>query len=239
MGYNPETGMYTPDTPTAPKLSGVGQYETVDPAFVRNAFAEAQAIKDLGLTKAEIEARGGVSASGYYGDSWSAQANLTDAEYSKAISDAKSKGLTGTAIGEAINAATDAKRVKSGLPTLLGDSTTGTGTGTGTGTSGMGTPEQKAAVDAYIEATAKRSERERMADIKTISGVFTGAYAEHPFTAAPIPVWIGDYVLAGYGTGAVMAVPCGDERDYAFANFFKGQNGMPEIKNIFNRCNIL
>ncbi len=97
------------------------------------------------------------------------------------------------------------------------------------------TPEQKAAVDAYIEATAKRSERERMADIKTISGVFTGAYAEHPFTAAPIPVWIGDYVLAGYGTGAVMAVPCGDERDYAFANFFKGQYGMPEIKNIFNQ----
>ena len=97
------------------------------------------------------------------------------------------------------------------------------------------TPEQKAAVDAYVEATAKRSERERMADVKTISGVFTGAFAVHPFTKEPIPVWIGDYVLAGYGTGAVMAVPCGDERDYAFANFFKGQNGMPEIKNIFNK----
>jgi len=97
------------------------------------------------------------------------------------------------------------------------------------------TPEQKAAVDAYIEATAKRSERERMADVKTISGVFTGAYAEHPFTNEPIPVWIGDYVLAAYGTGAVMAVPCGDERDYAFANFFKGTHGMPEIKNIFNQ----
>ncbi|WP_298136694.1 class I tRNA ligase family protein [Flavobacterium sp.] len=97
------------------------------------------------------------------------------------------------------------------------------------------TPEQKAAVDAYVEATAKRSERERMADVKTISGVFTGAFAEHPFTKEPIPVWIGDYVLAGYGTGAVMAVPCGDERDYAFANFFKGQKGMPEIKNIFNQ----
>ena len=96
------------------------------------------------------------------------------------------------------------------------------------------TPEQKAAVEAYIEKTAKRSERERMADVKTISGVFTGAYAEHPFTKEAIPVWIGDYVLAGYGTGAVMAVPCGDERDYAFANFFKGQNGMPEIKNIFS-----
>jgi len=92
------------------------------------------------------------------------------------------------------------------------------------------TPEQKAGVESYIEATAKRSERERMADVKTISGVFTGAYAEHPFTKEPIPVWIGDYVLAGYGTGAVMAVPCGDERDYAFAKHFN----IP-IKNIFNQ----
>jgi len=100
------------------------------------------------------------------------------------------------------------------------------------------TPEQKAEVEAYIEKTSKRSERERMADVKTISGVFTGAYAEHPFTKEPIPVWIGDYVLAGYGTGAVMAVPCGDERDYAFANFFKGQNGMQEIKNIFANVDI-
>ncbi|WP_289058868.1 leucine--tRNA ligase [uncultured Flavobacterium sp.] len=100
------------------------------------------------------------------------------------------------------------------------------------------TPEQKEAVEAYIEKTAKRSERERMADVKTISGAFTGAYAEHPFTKEPIPVWIGDYVLAGYGTGAVMAVPCGDERDYAFANFFKGQNGMQEIKNIFANVDI-
>lgn len=100
------------------------------------------------------------------------------------------------------------------------------------------TPEQKEAVEAYIEKTAKRSERERMADVKTISGVFTGAYAEHPFTKEAIPVWIGDYVLAGYGTGAVMAVPCGDERDYAFANFFKGQNGMQEIKNIFANVDI-
>ncbi|MFH6970310.1 leucine--tRNA ligase [Flavobacterium petrolei] len=97
------------------------------------------------------------------------------------------------------------------------------------------TAEQKAEVDAYIEKTSKRSERERMADVKTISGVFTGAYAEHPFTKEQIPVWIGDYVLAGYGTGAVMAVPCGDERDYAFANFFKGQIGMQEIKNIFDK----
>jgi leucyl-tRNA synthetase len=99
------------------------------------------------------------------------------------------------------------------------------------------TVEQLAAVNAYIEKTSKRSERERMADVKTISGVFTGAYAEHPFTKEPIPVWIGDYVLAGYGTGAVMAVPCGDERDFAFANFFKDNpetsGGMPDIKNIF------
>lgn len=97
------------------------------------------------------------------------------------------------------------------------------------------TPEQKAAVDAYVEATSKRSERERMADVKTISGVFTGAYAEHPFTKQPVAIWIGDYVLAGYGTGAVMAVPCGDERDYNFAKHFAGQNGMPEIINIFNQ----
>jgi leucyl-tRNA synthetase len=100
------------------------------------------------------------------------------------------------------------------------------------------TAEQKEAVAVYIEKTAKRSERERMADVKTISGVFTGAYAEHPFTKEPIPVWIGDYVLAGYGTGAVMAVPCGDERDYAFANFFKNENGMPAIKNIFANVDI-
>ena len=100
------------------------------------------------------------------------------------------------------------------------------------------TADQKEAVAAYIEKTAKRSERERMADVKTISGVFTGAYAEHPFTKEPIPVWIGDYVLAGYGTGAVMAVPCGDERDYAFANFFKGENGMSDIKNIFANVDI-
>jgi leucyl-tRNA synthetase len=97
------------------------------------------------------------------------------------------------------------------------------------------TQEQKEAVEAYIEATSKRSERERMADVKTISGVFTGAYAQHPLSNEPIPIWIGDYVLAGYGTGAVMAVPCGDERDYAFANFFRGAKGMPDIKNIFNQ----
>ncbi len=95
------------------------------------------------------------------------------------------------------------------------------------------TAEQKEAVDTYVEATAKRSERERMADVKTISGVFTGAYAEHPFTKEPVPIWIGDYVLAGYGTGAVMAVPCGDQRDYDFAKHFD----IP-IKNIFEGIDI-
>ncbi len=95
------------------------------------------------------------------------------------------------------------------------------------------TPEQKAEVEAYIEATAKRSERDRMADVKHISGAFTGAYAEHPFTKEPIPIWIGDYVLAGYGTGAVMSVPCGDQRDYDFAKHFN----IP-IPNIFEGVDI-
>jgi leucyl-tRNA synthetase len=93
--------------------------------------------------------------------------------------------------------------------------------------------EQKAEVEAYIEATAMRSERDRMADVKTITGVFTGAYAEHPFTKEPIPIWIGDYVLAGYGTGAVMSVPCGDQRDYDFAKHFN----IP-IPNIFEGVDI-
>ena len=158
MGYNPETGMYTPDKPTS-KLSGVGQYQTVDPTFVRNTFAEADAIKSLGLTKADIEARGGVSASGYYGDSWSAANNLTDAEYRAAIA-----GKTGVDQGKAINAATQAKRQKS-----LAESGTAYlapngiyyaselearqagalggagGAGGASGSSGLGTPEQQAA----------------------------------------------------------------------------------------------
>ncbi len=94
-------------------------------------------------------------------------------------------------------------------------------------------PEQEAEVAAYIEATAKRSERDRMADVKTITGAFTGAYAEHPFSKEPIPIWIGDYVLAGYGTGAVMSVPCGDQRDYDFAKHFN----IP-IPNIFEGVDI-
>jgi leucyl-tRNA synthetase len=100
------------------------------------------------------------------------------------------------------------------------------------------TAAQKKAVEDYKKATSARSERERMADVKTISGVFTGAYAIHPLSGEKIPVWIGDYVLAGYGTGAVMAVPCGDERDHAFANHFAGQNGMPEIRNIFKDVDV-
>ncbi|WP_400076215.1 leucine--tRNA ligase [Winogradskyella sp. R77965] len=95
------------------------------------------------------------------------------------------------------------------------------------------TEAQKADVEAYIEKTAKRSERDRMADVKTISGAFTGAYAEHPFTKEPIPIWIGDYVLASYGTGAVMSVPCGDQRDYDFAKHFN-----IDIPNIFEGVNI-
>jgi len=95
------------------------------------------------------------------------------------------------------------------------------------------TDAQKAEVEAYIKATAKRSERDRMADVKTISGAFTGAYAIHPFSGEKIQIWIGDYVLANYGTGAVMAVPCGDQRDYDFAKHF----GIP-IPNIFEGVDI-
>jgi leucyl-tRNA synthetase len=80
--------------------------------------------------------------------------------------------------------------------------------------------EQKQAVEDYLEKTKNRSERERMADVKNVTGVFTGSYALHPFTGREIPVWIGDYVLAGYGTGAVMAVAAHDGRDYAFAKQF-------------------
>lgn len=100
------------------------------------------------------------------------------------------------------------------------------------------TAEQKAAVEEYIAAASRRSERERMADVKSITGVFTGAYAIHPFTKESVPIWIGDYVLAGYGTGAVMAVPCGDQRDYEFAKYFDGKPGMPEIRNIFKNTDL-
>ncbi|MFL5744565.1 MAG: leucine--tRNA ligase [Niastella sp.] len=79
--------------------------------------------------------------------------------------------------------------------------------------------EQQQAVEEYVEYVQSRSERERMAE-KKISGVFTGAYAINPFNGRQIPIWISEYVLAGYGTGAIMAVPCGDERDHKFANHF-------------------
>ncbi len=95
------------------------------------------------------------------------------------------------------------------------------------------TIEQRVEVAKYITTTAKKSERERLADVKNITGVFTGAYAKHPLTKELIPIWIGDYVLAGYGTGAVMAVPCGDQRDYDFAKHFN----IP-IKNIFEGVDI-
>ena len=81
------------------------------------------------------------------------------------------------------------------------------------------TAEQKAEVEAYLDAVKRRTERERISDRK-VSGVFSGAYAINPFTGDKIPVWISDYVLAGYGTGAIMAVPAHDSRDYAFAKHF-------------------
>jgi len=95
------------------------------------------------------------------------------------------------------------------------------------------TIEQRVEVANYITETAKKSERERLADVKNITGVFTGAFAKHPLTKELVPIWIGDYVLAGYGTGAVMAVPCGDQRDYDFAKHFD----IP-IKNIFEGVDI-
>ncbi len=91
----------------------------------------------------------------------------------------------------------------------------------------------KAEVEAYKTAASLKSERDRQADVKNITGQNTGAFALHPFTGEKIQIWIGDYVLASYGTGAVMAVPCGDQRDYDFAKHF----GIP-IKNIFENVSI-
>jgi len=90
------------------------------------------------------------------------------------------------------------------------------------------TDEQRPAVEAYVKSSMAKSERERQSEVKRVTGQFTGAYAKHPFTGERIPIWIADYVLAGYGTGAVMAVPSGDERDHAFAKTFD----LP-IPNIF------
>lgn len=95
------------------------------------------------------------------------------------------------------------------------------------------TAEQKEEVDAYVIAAGRKTERERQADVKTITGAFTGAYAIHPLTDKKVPIWIGDYVLASYGFGAVMAVPAGDQRDWNFANTF----GI-EIPNIFEGVDI-
>lgn len=90
---------------------------------------------------------------------------------------------------------------------------------------GLTTPERKEEIQNYIDQTRKKSELDRMADTKTVSGAFTGSYAKHPISGEPIPVWIADYVLAGYGTGAVMAVPSGDQRDWLFATKF----GLPIV----------
>ena len=89
-------------------------------------------------------------------------------------------------------------------------------------------PDRQAEVEAYVEATKKRTERERIAD-RRVTGVFTGSYALNPFTGEAIPIWVSDYVLAGYGTGAIMAVPAHDSRDYAFARRF-GLSVVPLIE---------
>lgn len=86
--------------------------------------------------------------------------------------------------------------------------------------SSITTAEQQVAIDEYLHYVKSRSERERLAEAKTITGCFTGAYAINPFDGREIPIWIAEYVLAGYGTGAIMAVPCGDQRDFAFAKHF-------------------
>ncbi|WP_312136357.1 leucine--tRNA ligase [Sphingobacterium sp.] len=86
--------------------------------------------------------------------------------------------------------------------------------------SSLTTDEQRSEVESYIEKTSKKSELDRMADAKTVSGAFTGSYAKHPITGEDVQIWIADYVLASYGTGAVMAVPSGDQRDYLFAKHF-------------------
>lgn len=83
------------------------------------------------------------------------------------------------------------------------------------------TADQKTAVDSYIQASVNRSERERMSDVKTVSGVFTGSFVINPFNNQKVPLWVADYVLAGYGTGVVMAVPSSDDRDYRFAKHYQ------------------
>ncbi|HQW97326.1 MAG TPA: class I tRNA ligase family protein [Flavobacteriales bacterium] len=87
------------------------------------------------------------------------------------------------------------------------------------------TDDRRPEVEAYVKTASNRSERERQAEVDKVSGVFTGSYAKHPFTGADVPIWVGDYVLSGYGTGAVMAVPGGDQRDWRFAKHF----GLPIV----------
>ncbi|NND93518.1 MAG: leucine--tRNA ligase, partial [Flavobacteriales bacterium] len=94
------------------------------------------------------------------------------------------------------------------------------------------TEDCKAEVEEYIRQASLKSERDRQANVKDISGAFTGAYVRHPFSGEDIPVWIADYVLAGYGTGAVMAVPSGDERDHAFAKHFSSLHIKPIFENV-------
>jgi len=95
------------------------------------------------------------------------------------------------------------------------------------------TKDNEEKIKDYINSISTRSERDRISDVKSVTGVFTGSYAIHPFSLEKIPIWVSDYVLASYGTGAVMAVPSGDQRDYDFANKF----GL-EIKNIFKGIDI-
>ena len=160
--YNPLSGMTGRQESSAPvnPLSGVGQYQTVDPNFTKVPYTKldpstketiaANAVSNNMTPQQYYESRGGVNKAGYFGDSWSAQANLTDAEYQKVINDAISQGLTGTSVGEAITAATDAKRVKSGLPTLLGSNTPGGSSGSGT----LGTASTSGTTAASVNAIA-------------------------------------------------------------------------------------
>jgi leucyl-tRNA synthetase len=93
--------------------------------------------------------------------------------------------------------------------------------------------ENKSIIEEYISEVSKKSERDRLSDVKTVSGVFSGSYAIHPFNGNKVPIWISDYVIASYGTGAVMGVPAGDQRDFNFANKFQ-----IEIPNIFEDIDI-
>ena len=154
--------VYKAATPATTPLSGVGQYQTVDPNFTKVPYSKldpgtkevivANAAGSPGnLTPQQYyEGRGGVNKAGYFGDSWSAQANLTDAEYQKVINDANAQGLTGVSVGQAINAATDKKRAENGLAPLI---STGTGSGTGSGAgSGAGGSVSGATSDAANKA---------------------------------------------------------------------------------------